>query len=101
MRFVWPDGSSRPDHFDVLNDGTVVGRMYRTNGIGREQWCWTQFGWYSGGQNGGVADTLDEAKAAFRAACQKQALPRCGNLASKQDPGAKEPVRLCRPHPPR
>jgi hypothetical protein len=35
----------------------------------RLMWQWTQIGWGpSHGPNGGVADTLNEAKAAFRAA---------------------------------
>jgi hypothetical protein len=50
-----------------MHDGEEVGRLYRMNGVGREQWRWTHF-WYTRGTNGGVADTLDEAKAAFRAA---------------------------------
>jgi hypothetical protein len=37
---------------------------------GRELWRWTQSGIFqpSHGPNGGMADSLDEAKAAFRAA---------------------------------
>jgi len=46
------------------------GRIYRMNSTGRELWRWTQSGMFqpSHGPNGGVADTLDDAKAAFRAA---------------------------------
>jgi hypothetical protein len=42
-------------------------RPHRT---GRELWRWTQSGIFqpTHGRNGGVADTLDAAKAAFRAA---------------------------------
>ena len=44
--------------------------MYRMNSTDRELWRWTQSGIFqpSHGPNGGVADSLDEAKAAFRAA---------------------------------
>jgi hypothetical protein len=66
-RIVWPDGSSRPDDFNILHGGAAVGRMYRMNGAPREQWRWTHF-WYARAPIGGVADTLEEAKAAFRAA---------------------------------
>jgi hypothetical protein len=49
------------------------GRIYRMNSTGRELWRWTQSGLAqpSHGPNGGVADTLDEAKAAFRAAWER------------------------------
>jgi hypothetical protein len=39
---------------------------------GRELWQWTQIGWGpSHGPNGGLADSLDEAKAAFRGAWER------------------------------
>jgi hypothetical protein len=66
-RIVWPDGSSRPDDFEIMHDREAVGRIYRMNGAGRELWRWTHFR-YGRGPNGGVADTLDDAKAAFRKA---------------------------------
>jgi hypothetical protein len=66
-RIVWPDGSSRPDDFHILHNGEKVGRLYRMEGAPRELWRWTQIGWGSSyGPNGGVADTLEDAKAAFR-----------------------------------
>jgi hypothetical protein len=66
-RLVWSDGRSRPDDFNIMHDGTVVGRMYRMNSVGHELWRWTQIGWGSSHDpNGGVADTLEAAKAAFR-----------------------------------
>ena len=45
-----------------------LGRILRLRSTGRELWLWTQIGIRapSHGPNGGVADTLDEAKAAFR-----------------------------------
>ena len=30
-RIVWSDGTSRPDDFNVIHDGRIVGRMYRMN----------------------------------------------------------------------
>jgi hypothetical protein len=75
-RLVWPGGSSSPDDFDIMHDGEKVGRLYRMNGVGREQWRWTHF-WYGRGPNGGVANTLEGAKAAFRAAWEaRQLTPR-------------------------
>jgi hypothetical protein len=38
------------------------------NSVDHELWRWTQIGWYTGLANGGIADSLEEAKAAFRAA---------------------------------
>jgi hypothetical protein len=51
----------------TFHDGEKVGRLYRINGAGCELWRWTHF-WYTRGPNGGVADTLEDAKAAFRKA---------------------------------
>jgi hypothetical protein len=59
-RIVWPDGSRRPDDFNIMHDGEVVGRLYRVNGAPRDLWRWTRH-WYTGGPNGGVADTLEQA----------------------------------------
>jgi len=57
-RIVWSDGTSRPDDFNVIHDGRIVGRMYRMNSTGRELWRWTQSGIFqpTHGENGGVAD---------------------------------------------
>jgi hypothetical protein len=64
---VWSDGTSRPDDYEVRYQGRTVGRMYRMNSTGRELWHWTQIGIRapSYGPNGGVADTFEDAKAAF------------------------------------
>jgi hypothetical protein len=69
-RIVWDDGSSRPDDYNVIYEGVVVGRVYRMNSTGRETWRWTQIGVRAPthGPNGGIADCLDEAKAAFKTA---------------------------------
>ena len=67
-RTVFADGERPPDDYEVHYAGRTVGRIYRMNSTGRELWRWTQIGIRapSHGPNGGVADTLDEAKAAFR-----------------------------------
>jgi hypothetical protein len=67
-RTVFLDGERRPDDYEVRYRGQTVGRIYRLRSTGRELWLWTQIGIRapSYGPNGGVADTLDEAKAAFR-----------------------------------
>jgi hypothetical protein len=54
---------------EVRHNGRTVGRILRLRSTSRELWQWTQIGWGpSHAPNGGVAHTLDEAKAAFRAA---------------------------------
>jgi hypothetical protein len=67
-RTVFADGERRPDDYIVVHAGRTVGRIYRLRSTGRELWLWTQIGIRapSYGPNGGVADTLDEAKTAFR-----------------------------------
>ena len=67
-RTVFHDGERRPDDYIVVHAGRTVGRIYRMRSTGRELWQRTQISMWapSYGPNGGVADTLDEAKAAFR-----------------------------------
>ena len=67
-RTVFLDGERRADDYEVRYDGRTVGRILRLRSTGRELWLWTQISIRapSHGPNGGVADTLDEAKAAFR-----------------------------------
>jgi hypothetical protein len=68
-RTVWLDGENRPNDYTVFHEGRKVGRIYRMNSTARELWQWTQIDWGpSYGPNGGVADSLDEAKTAFRRA---------------------------------
>jgi hypothetical protein len=65
------------DCFQHLHDGKVVGRMYRMNSVGHELWRWTTIDWYPPGPNGGVADTLEAAKTAFRNAWDMWHSPHC------------------------
>jgi hypothetical protein len=60
-RTVFLDGERRPDDYEV-------GRILRLRTTGRELWQWGQIDIRvpSYGPNGGVADTFEEAKAAFR-----------------------------------
>jgi hypothetical protein len=52
---------------------TVRPHLSHVRSTGRELWQWTQIDWGpSHGPNGGVADSLDEAKAAFRAAWERR-----------------------------
>jgi hypothetical protein len=68
-RIVWSDGYSSTDDYMVIHDGRKIGRIYRMDSTARELWLWTQINWGpSHGPNGGVADTLDDAKATFRRA---------------------------------
>ena len=66
-RTVFADGERRPDDYEVRHNGRTVGRILLRS-TGRELWQWTQISIPapSYGPNGGVADTLDQAKAAFR-----------------------------------
>ena len=59
---------SWPNDYDVIHGGEIVGRVYRMN-AGRVLWRWTiRLHAPTPAPNGGVADTLYEAKAPFRAA---------------------------------
>ena len=67
-RTVFADGERRSDDYEVRHNGRTVGRILLRS-TGRELWQWTRIGWGpSHGPNGGVANSLAEAKAAFRAA---------------------------------
>ena len=66
-RIIWDDGkpSLDPDDYEVIEDGKKVGRIYRTlvSG-GKQRWRWSVYN-----RNlGGLVDSLDEAKGAFKAA---------------------------------
>ena len=67
-RIVWSDDTSRPDDYEVRYRGRTVGRILRLRSTGWELWHWTQIGIRAAsyGPNGGVADTFEDAKAAFR-----------------------------------
>lgn len=74
-RIIWPDGkpSLDPEDYNVIHEGRVVGRVSRMNSTARETWQWTQIGERAPtrGPNGGIADSLDEAKVAFRRAWER------------------------------
>ena len=67
-RTVFLDGENRQDDYEVRHDNRTVGRILRLRSTGRELWHWTQIEVRapSYGPNGGVANTFEEAKAAFR-----------------------------------
>jgi hypothetical protein len=61
-----------PDDYDVIHDGETVGRIYRMKAE-RELWRWMIRLWAPPpGPSGGLADSLDEATAAFRAKWDEQ-----------------------------
>jgi hypothetical protein len=69
-RIVWPDGSSDPDDFNVYEGELHAGRIYRMTSTMTVRWWWginAERGPLQGRQQG-IADTLDDAKAAFRSA---------------------------------
>src|SRR6266567_2933138 len=55
-RIILPDGSSRPDDYEVIHGGKVVGRIYRMTSTARETWRWNQIGQRvpTQGPNGGI-----------------------------------------------
>ena len=65
---VFLDGERRPDDYEVRYEGQTVGRILRLRSTGRELWYWTQIDIRAPtyGPNGRIADTRDEAGAAFR-----------------------------------
>ena len=65
-----PFGWKRDD-FAVLNDETVIGRMYREQLPGGDKWCWFLQVMGAPLPNRGIADTLDEAKAEFAVAYER------------------------------
>jgi hypothetical protein len=75
-RMVWPDGkySMDPEDYQVIADGQVIGRIHRSNSTARVKWEW---GIHTEARRGpprpwnGMADSLDEAKAAFKAAWER------------------------------
>ena len=69
-RAIRLDSGSQRDDYNVIRKGQTVGRIYRMNSIESQTWRWTQSGPQVPieGFNGGMADTLEDAKAAFRAA---------------------------------
>jgi hypothetical protein len=76
----------------VIHDGEIVGRIYRMK-ADRDPWRWTIKLWAPPpGPSGGLADTLDEAKAAFRAAWS-------GSVRFREEKPKRyaqpEPFRLC------
>jgi hypothetical protein len=75
-RIVWSDA---PAARTVTKCGMRAKRSaasFACANAGRELWRWTQSGIFqpTHGPNGGVADSLDEAKAAFRAAWERRLL---------------------------
>ena len=70
-RAVFLDGKRRPDDYEIRYNGQTFGRVYRMRSTGRELWRSAQSGLAQlmHGVNGGGADSLDEAKAAFERGC--------------------------------
>jgi hypothetical protein len=71
-RIKWPpDGkpSDRPD-YQVFVGETAVGRIYETTVPSGTKWRWSVYGLAIWGAHvpGGMADTLEDAQAQFRAA---------------------------------
>jgi hypothetical protein len=94
-RTVFGVGERRPDDYEVRHDGQTIGRIYRMRRTGRELWRWRQSGLAqpSHGENGGVADTLDEAKATFRAGVGASAVGRSGPNMLSLSISAHDPER--------
>jgi hypothetical protein len=69
-RIVWPDGSSTPDDYEVIDErGEKIGRMYLTHRRGDTAWTWTVYSLAVHGKPpAGMAPTREAAMAAFKAA---------------------------------
>ena len=61
-RLNWAD-----DDYDIVDETTVVGRIYRERLIGAFKWRWFLQTVPATPPNERIADSLDEAKAAFKA----------------------------------
>lgn len=76
-RIIWQDGKpSVRDDFEVMFEGKAVGRIYLRNTF-HESWHWSIYDDQGPGRTGrrgddGLADTLDEAKAEFKKAWDRQ-----------------------------
>jgi hypothetical protein len=60
-RVEWAD-----DDYHIVDETTVVGRIYRERLLGEFKWRWFPQVAPATPPNKGTADTLDEAKAAFK-----------------------------------
>jgi hypothetical protein len=84
---TWTDGYSRPDDYKIIHEGQTIGRICRLSNISsKEKWCWTHFGprMFRHTPKGGIAYSLDDANAAFRAAWERheQDLQKSASQAS-------------------
>lgn len=70
-----PEGkpSTKPDYHVVMDDDKIVGRIYQSEYPGGAQWFWSINSLAIRGAivPSGVADTLEDAQAKFRAAWEK------------------------------
>ena len=59
--------SMDPEDYQVFKDGQALGRIYRSSSTGpAPYWHWSVYGGPRGGRpHAGIADSLDEAKAAW------------------------------------
>jgi hypothetical protein len=74
----WANANRPEDDYAILDNTTIVGRIYREMIIEKPKWRWFIHQIPESGQgrgitppNQGMADTLDEAKAAFKARYQQ------------------------------
>ena len=84
---TWTDGYSQPDDYKIIHEGQTIGRICRlSNILSKEMWCWTHFGprMFRHTPKGGIAYSLDDANAAFRAAWERheQELQKSASQAS-------------------
>jgi hypothetical protein len=67
-RIKWDDAPGRQD-FSVIENGRPIGRVYLTLVPDGERWQWCVYGLATRSHPpAGLADTLDDAKAAFQSA---------------------------------
>jgi hypothetical protein len=74
----------QPNHFEVIHDREIVGRIYRM--IGEEElWRWTAPGPRepTDGPSGGICTSFDQDKAAFQRAWDAHGCPLSGEADKK------------------
>ena len=68
-----PNGEPVQDDYTVYEDGKIIGRIYKTNRYGTDEWFWGNNRFPNSSADRGHAEGLEHAKAAFRAAWERKA----------------------------
>ena len=68
------DSAGKPaeDDFTVYEDGKIVGRIYKTNRYGMDEWFWGNNRLPNSVNDRGHAEGFEEAKTAFKRAWERK-----------------------------